>query len=528
MIKALFRKQMLEVFAWVYKDKKSGKLRTAKGIAGYVLLYLLLFGILGVIFGKVADFMCSPLLKAGQGWIYWCLMGMIALFFGVFGSVFNTYSSLYQSKDNDLLLSMPIPVSRILLARLSGVYAMGLLYEMIVMIPTVIIWLIQAPVTLWGTVSVLLIPLVLSVLVLAFSAVLGWITAVVMTKVKHKSTVTVILSLLFIVAYYYVYARAYSALQDLLANAEVFGEKIRFALYPLYQMGLAAEGNALSMLIFSGIIALLLVVIVLLLSRNFLKLATQNQGTEKTFYKERSIRNRSFKMALLRKEFRRFTQSANYMLNCGLGVILMPISAVLLLWKAGDIRPFLSIISEEHSALLVMAALCLMASMNVMTAPSISLEGKNLWIVQSLPISARYVLGAKMKMQLLLTLIPVIAPILAAEWLLRPKLFFAVSIPLVTLLFVVLMAAIGLVSNLKMPNLHWTNEIIPIKQSAPTMISLFSGWGIVALPAGSYYLLNQYVSASVYVICVAIVLIVADYLLLHWLMSKGAKILSML
>lgn len=528
MIKALFRKQMLEVFAWIYKDKKSGKLRTVKGIAGYVLLYLLLFGFLGVVFGKVADSMCAPLLKAKQGWLYWCLMGMIALFFGVFGSVFNTYSSLYQSKDNDLLLSMPIPVSHILLTRLSGVYAMGLLYEMIVMVPAVIIWLIQSPVTFLGTINVFLIPLILSLLVLTFSAVLGWIIALVMAKVKHKSVITVVLSLLFIVAYYYAYARAYSVLQEFLVNAELIGKKIRLVLYPLYHMGLAAEGNMWSMLIFCAIICFFLSAIVWMISRNFLKLATFHSGAGKTVYKEKRIRNRSIKMALLCKELRRFMKSANYMLNCGLGIILMPLSALLLLWKAEAVRPFLAIISAEHSVLLVMAALCLMTSMNVMTAPAISLEGKNIWIVQSLPIPARYVLKAKLKMQLLLTLIPVIAPIFAVEWLMRPNLFWAIALPAITILFVVLMATIGLVSNLKMPNLHWTNEIIPIKQSAPTMISLFSGWGIVALMAGSYYLLNQYVAASVFVVCVAIVWIVADCLLLYWLMNKGAKILSMI
>ena len=144
MMRALFRKQMMEVFSWLYQDKKSGKIRTSGGIVGYVLLYLLIFGALGVMFGAVAVLLCEPFLAAGMGWLYWCLMGMIAIFLGVFGSVFNTYSSLYQAKDNDLLLSMPIPVSHILLVRLSGVYAMGLMYELTVMIPTVIIWFVRS------------------------------------------------------------------------------------------------------------------------------------------------------------------------------------------------------------------------------------------------------------------------------------------------------------------------------------------------------------------------------------------------
>ena len=132
MTKALFQKQMMEVFSWLYQDKKTGKHRNTKGVVGWGLFYLILFGFLGVIFGIAAVTLCSPLLHATMGWLYWCLMGLIAIFFGVFGSVFNTYSSLYQAKDNDLLLSMPIPTSRILLIRLSGVYAMGVMYESMV------------------------------------------------------------------------------------------------------------------------------------------------------------------------------------------------------------------------------------------------------------------------------------------------------------------------------------------------------------------------------------------------------------
>lgn len=528
MIKTLFKKQMLEVFAWLYTDKKSGKLRTAKGIAGYVLLYLLVFGFLGAVFGLMSVWLCEPLLEAGMGWLYWCLMGMIAVFLGVFGSVFNTYSSLYQAKDNDLLLSMPVPVPYLLLTRLSGVYAMGLLYEMVVMLPVMLIWLIKAPLTLCGTINVLLIPLVLSVLVLVLSAVLGWVVALVLTRVKHKNVITVVVSLLFIVAYYYVYGKAYSMLQTFLENAEQFGQKLQTVLYPLYHMGLAAEGNMLSMLIFTLINGLLLLLIGMVLSKNFLKLATTNQGAAKAVYKEQSVKAASVGTALLRKELRRFAGSANYMLNCGLGVLLMPVSAVLLLWKADAIEPLILMVSADKLALLAIGAMCLMVSMNDMTAPSVSLEGKSLWIIQSFPVSGRQVLAAKLRMQILLTLVPAAIPMIVAEWLIQPGLFYAIALPVITVLFVLLMAAVGLCINLKLPNLNWSNEVIPIKQSAPTMIALFGGWTVVGVAAGGYFLLYKYVGDIAFIVSIGVLLAAADYVLLRWLKNKGAGILEQL
>ena len=109
MIKALLKKQIMEVFSWVYFDRKNGKNRSKNGIIGYAALYLLIFGFLGVFFYQIANMLCKPLSDAGFGWLYFALMGLIAVAMGVFGSVFNTYSSLYNAKDNDFLLSLPVP-----------------------------------------------------------------------------------------------------------------------------------------------------------------------------------------------------------------------------------------------------------------------------------------------------------------------------------------------------------------------------------------------------------------------------------
>ena len=46
-----------------------------------------------------------PVCRTGLDWLYFDMMTLIALFLGVFGGVFNTYSSLYKAKDNDLMLS---------------------------------------------------------------------------------------------------------------------------------------------------------------------------------------------------------------------------------------------------------------------------------------------------------------------------------------------------------------------------------------------------------------------------------------
>ncbi len=456
-------------------------------------------------------------------------MGLIAIFFGVFGSVFNTYSSLYQAKDNDLLLSMPIPTSRILLVWLSGVYAMGLMYELIVMIPTVLIWFVKAPFSIAGMIHVLLIPLVLSLLILVLSAILGWVAAFIAAKMKHKNIMIVLISLLFIAAYYYLYARAYSFIQVILLNPEAVGSRLKIVFYPLYHMGMAAQGNILSMIVFTAMVVAALGIVYLILSSSFLKLVTSNSGAVRSVYKEQRVKVRSVRMALLQKEFSRFTGSANYMLNCGLGGLLMPVSAAVLVWKADLVREYILMpVIQDCIPLLATAAICIFMTMNDMSAPSVSLEGKNLWIVRSLPVSGKQVLMSKLKLPLFYTWISAIPLMIVVEWLIQPGLLHGILIPTAACAYAVLMAEIGLALNLKMPSLHWTSEIVPLKQNAPVTIALFGGWLIIVALAGVYALLRNAVSVIVFSILLCALLIIAAGWLFHWLMTEGAEIFETL
>ena len=59
--------------------------------------------------------------------------------------------------------------------------------------------------------------------------------------------------------------------------------------------------------------------------------------------------------------------------------------------------------------------------------------------------------------------------------------------------YVWLMALIGLLLGIKMPVLTWTNEIMPIKQGAPVMITLFGGFVYMALLCAGFILLPGWI-----------------------------------
>lgn len=528
MTRALLRRQLLEVFSWIYKNNKTGKRRSVRGVVGCILLYIVLFGFLGVIFGFCGMLLCEPLCEAGMGWLYWCLMSLLALFFGVFGSVFNTYGTLYLAKDNDLLLSMPVPISRILIARLSGVYAMGLMYELIVMIPAVIVWLWKAPVTAFGVIFTLLAPVILSAHVLVLSAVLGWVVALVASRLKHKNILTVLISLVFIIAYYLVCGQASNAIQALLQEPGRIGEKMKWICFMLYHLGRAAEGKILSMVLVTVLTAALLTLIYWVLERSFLRLATSNNGAAKTAYREKTVRTKSVSAALLQKELRRFTGSANYMLNCGLGIILMPLAAAALLWKYQQVREICKLLPRELLPVLALSAACTLSTMNDLSAASVSLEGKNLWLLQSLPVSGRAVLQAKLRLHTCLTVPPLALLVAAIAWVLRLTLPETMLVLTAGCLFVLMMGALGLMLNLKFPNLSWTNELVPIKQGLPVFIAMFGGWLLTAALAGLNYALSRIAPVSVCFLCCLLLLLGVWLWLRRWLNTKGAEALMSL
>ncbi len=533
MIKALLKKQMTEVFSFLFMDPKKKTRRTGKGFVGYLLIYGVLIAYLGGMFFVVAKFLCESLVPMGLSWFYFTLMALLALVLGVFGSVFNTYATLYLAKDNDTLLAMPIPPRVILFARLAGVYMSGLFFEMIVMLPAILAWFIYGAPTALGALFAILIPFLLSFFVLSLSCLLGLLVAIISVRIKHKSLVVTVLSLGLLALYMWGYTKLMSSLTELLAMMGDIAEKVKGPLFPFYHMGLATTGKPLSFLIFAGIVLGIFLLVYLLLSRSFLSLATTVGGAAKKAYKRERAAQKSVGKALFLKELKRFLASPAYMLNCGLGALFLPIAGVVLLVFRKDIVPLLPLFAELFGSadvvpLLMAAMACMMGVMIDITAPSVSLEGKHLWILQTLPVHPAQVLRAKLMLHLAIAVPPTLFAVVCLLIAIPASLPFVFLIPLVTLLFAALVALFGLFMNLKAPNLAWTSETVPVKQSMSVTVTLFGGWGAVIALGALYVPLHGHIHPALYLALCCAVLALACAYLFHWINKKGAEIFAAL
>lgn len=533
MLKVLLKKQMLEINRSFFYNPKEGKMRSKLASTVYIVFYVLLMvGIMGGIFTMLSLSMCSVFAEAKLGWLYFIIMSAIAIALGTFGSVFNTFSGLYKAKDNDLLLSLPIPAHCIMASRLLGVYLMGLMFSAVVMVPAVVVYLFTVPITLKVVIGSVGLVILVSFIVLVLSCLLGWIVAKISNKLKNKSFITVFVALVFFAAYYLFFLKASELLNKLIAAAVTIGTKIKGEVYPLYLFGRAGEGDMLALLATAAIIVVLMAAIWVVLSHGFIKIATASEENANKIHRENyKMRVNSLFKAMLGKEFARFTSSPNYMLNCGLGTVLLPVAGVLLLIKGKSVVSMLSMalqINSDFIAILFICALCALASMNDMTSPSVSLEGKSIWIAQSLPITTWQILKAKLAVQILLTAIPMLICCVCAVIVFKPNIILGIFMFVMPMAYMLLSACFGLFMNLLRPNLTWTNEIAPIKQSMAALCALFGGWVYSLVFVGLFYLLRHSFNAGVYLLCFTVLTCTLIYVLVYWLKHRGTKIFASL
>lgn len=533
MLKALLKKQFLELNSFYYQDRKTGKNRSKGKTLIFVLLFVFLFASLASAFGGLGFTLAKPLHDAGLSWLYFSLVSILSLFLGVFGSVFNTYASLYKAKDNDFLLSMPIKPSYILSVRLVGVLAMGILYESLIYIPAVAVFFFQNGGGASEIISTVFLFFIIAVLILVFTCLLGWAVAAISSKVKNKSFITVISSLAFFALYYFFYFKMTTFIQNFTQFSEEIASGVRRYAYPVFMAGSAATGDFSSLFILCAATIILLALTYFVLSKSFISISTRESSSAVRRKKQKAVQT-SLTRALYMKEMRRFISSPTYMLNCGLGIILLPAAAAALLIKRSAALEFLATVGSEMPdiisavPLIVCAAVCILASMIDITAPSVSLEGKNIWILQSMPVYTTKVLGAKRNLHLSLSIPPVVITSVILHSALGSGVLFTVLGTVFSAVFVEFLAAFGLLLNLKAPNLTWQNEAVPVKQSVSVFIALFGGWFFAMLLAGGYFLLRNVLSPVIYIIlCIALVGLLA-FLLEIWIKKKGSEIFKKL
>lgn len=531
MLKALIKTRLMALLSYFVKGSKK-KQRSFILKLGIGALAVYVIGCFLLLFGMFFSQICVPYHSAGIDWLYFGMAGIMSAGLMFIGSIFTTQTQLFDAKDNELLLAMPIPPKYILGSRMIMLLIMNLILELFVIGPAFIIYCINVPIGVGGILCFIFIFLALSLLILAISCLIGWVLAKISQRVRNKSLITTVASVVFIGAYFFFYTKINEYIQMLILNGTAIAKSLYGAALPVYWLGSAiSDANIVNLFMFILCAVIPFAVVYAILSANFIRTATMKHGFAKIKYTEKSLKVGSVKTALLKKELKRFSSSAVYITNSALGDIFVVLGAIFILVKR-DVVDQLLVEAPELFAFIAPAsvlAMCFLASSNMVSAPSISLEGKNLWIAQSLPVNPIDILMSKVMLHNVVCLPPTmlggIIIAIALRLSLAMCLLMLISIAAVT----VFSALAGVAVNLKFPKLDWISETVPIKQSASTIISMLLGAAVVTIPGVLYFvLLGETMSAELFIGIFILFVCLLCALLYSWLKKKGSVLFQTL
>ncbi len=525
MIKSLIKNEFIKVMrlSGRTKDKKSG-------ISGFAS-YLILMGVIGVLFAAMAFgmfiVMAPAFIQNGIGWLCFTYAVIIAIVFAVVGSVFMAQSQLYRAKDNDLLLSLPIPSKLILFCRMLPLYAQNFYFCFIVLAPAYVAFCVAGGFSFLGLLFVLVDLVVLPLFTLTLCCLLGFIVAFIASRVKHANIITVVLSILLLAAYFVVYSQMDTVIKAMMENGSQAAQGIKAYVYPLYLVGRSAEGDWLGGLVTFAICAGLFGLLYLLLTKTYLGIITRKAAASKSVYKQKMVKSGSVWGTLLAKESKRFFRSTAYLLNCGMGVILLLLAAVWFIAMGGSFFGELQNANPDLVKILtpiICIGICMISSMDGVTAPSVSLEGKSIAILQSLPVEGYKPLFAKVFFHVLFnTPMAIICGVIAAIMLKVSALGYIAFI-LMPIATNFLFGALGLIFNLLKPMLDWDNETVVIKQSISVLFLMLAVFVIFGALVGLNFAATLIVSGEIYLLICTLSLAAGAVCAFAWIKKFGVRI----
>jgi len=535
MIGKLFLLNLNALFASMFSTlRRSGKRNIASGSwlkkLGFAVLAIYCGGAFITMFYGLFNSLCEQFVENGIGWLYFAAAGVVVVAMCAFTCIFSAQAQLFNARDNELLLSLPIRPSAILTARILTLLVVEFVFEALVTLPALFVWVRAGHASALGIVFFIIGFLMLPLLSLAIACLLAWILTIATARLRRKNIVTLAISVAFFGAYFWFFGSVQRIIINLLENGVEIAAAFQRALPPMYFYGKAvADSSPVDGLLMVLCCLVPFALIIALLSINFIKVATTKRGAKRVEYHEQAAVARSAVAALNRKEFAHFWSNPMLVTNMSIGSLMMLVCGVAAIIKHDMLLQMFAQLSEQLPNVTPTILLCLplafCAATNCASASLVSLEGRSLWIVRSLPIKARDALMAKLLFHLQIGVIPsLIASVLAAFALKVTNPAELLVIILLPILLTVLMGECGLMLNLMLPRFDWLNEVQPAKQGLPVMLLMFGSMAFVFVMAAPYVLLRNALTLTAYAWILMAVLAAVCAFLYRWIVTRGAKI----
>ncbi len=442
------------------------------------------------------------------------LVSLIILMF----SIFKAGDIIFQKNFYDILVSLPVKNSMIVISRFIGLYVENILLVVTVMLPAIVVFGVMEKPS-WsfyviGIIVVFFIPFI----PITISVFIGALIKVISSRSKHKNLVSVILSVALVIGVMVGSMRfSVSAenidIQELKNLLNVILDVINRIYPPAVWLGnamLAGDFVACFGCVCAGFVVLCIVIGIV--SVNYTRICEEIFSTSARHdYQMKQLKSTHILGALYKREFKRYFASSVYVTN----TIISPIMGILFAGAMLFVTPVeletMAVDFYEQSGMMLQIrnmlpmALATVFCIMPITAVSISMEGKQWWIIKTLPISAKHLLDSKLLMNLSI-LAPCcgISVIMAAigQKVTPVEFVWLLLVPFLSMIF---SCVFGQTVNLKLPVFDWENEVSVVKQSAsmfvgglvPFLVMLILTFGVMLIPA-------QYTNLAMILLCMVL------------------------
>lgn len=409
-------------------------------------------------------------------------LGIIAsIFMSLLITITNATGFLFKSKDFDLLMSLPIKQNTIVLTKITYLLIINYIIFSLIYIPAIIIYAIFIPTNAIYWVFSILTFFIGPFLPVAVSVLLAYILSIIIPKFKYKNLITILFSLFLITFIMVISFMSSMVEEDPTSFIKSLNSILRFTGEWAYN---GIRGDYLEFLYFVLVSVIPFVLFTRIIGKFYLKANTKfASATSKSNYKMEELEVKSQGFTLIKKELRRYFNSPMYVLNTIVGPLLSTIMVVLLgialestLADAG-----IDFSSFPYLGAIVVSAIVFSLGITSTTASSISIEGKQFWILKSAPISPKKIFHGKIFINLVITVPFIIINTVIAIFLFDLLIIDYLMIFFIPLLFTIFMSYLGLLVNLKFPRFDYENDMKAVKQSLSVLVTMGIGFVIVTV-----------------------------------------------
>lgn len=482
------------------KDKKAKKKSIAMAMLMGVLLMILMFYIVALSYGLI-------MLEAER--IIPAYLITIASVLTLMFSVFKTGAVIFRKKGYDIISSLPLSNNAIVMSRFLRLYVENFTVTSLVVLPGLIVYeiFIQPEFLFYviGILSIFVIPLIPVTIASGIGALITGISS----RMKHQALVETGISILFVLILMFgsfaLSENANEITTDMMKNFTNMVTDVLGKVYPpAVILGNAiVQGDILKFLLISIVSFAVFSIVVMIVAAKFDMICSRLYCTfAKHDYKMKELEKHSVWKALVVREAKRYFASGSYVTNTIIGPVMGTAFSIGLHFMNLELITAAIPVSMNVKAAVPFVIAAIFTIMNT-TSVSISMEGREWWIIKTLPLRTKTILDGKILFNLCLQTPFYIVSVISAVIALNPdvmEMFWMILVPALLILF---SSVFGITANLLFPKLDWENEVTVVKQSASSLIGGMSGF-VVSIPCMFAVLLapSQFTNGVHALICI--------------------------